>query len=92
MVMLKSTLRKPDGQIFITQPGMPTIERDTFQCRHCQKICIVRKGSHTQRGYCFMCYGPTCGRKMCSEGCTPWEAKMEAREGRRQFHKAMGGY
>jgi len=86
------TLRQPDGVVFITQPGMPDIERDTFQCPHCQKICIVRKGSHTQRGYCYLCSKPSCGREDCSRGCAVWEAKMERREGRKTFAKPFGGY
>lgn len=92
MTMLRSTLRKPQGQIIITQPDAPTIERDTFQCAHCQYLCIVRRGSGTIRGFCRMCNAPTCGRNKCSQGCEPFEAKLEAWEGRRKFAKAMGGY
>jgi len=92
MTLLRSSLRRPDGQISITRPDGPTIERDTFMCGHCQYICVVRVGSGVVRGYCRMCNSPTCGKTRCSQGCTPFEARLEAWEGRRRFHKALGGY
>ena len=41
-----------------------------------------------QRGFCFRCPGPTCGRPKCIP-CVPWEAKLEAQEGSRRFWKQI---
>ena len=77
------------GYVAIMKPGKPTIERDAYLCAHCQMLCIVRPGSGTTRGYCFRCQAPLCGRAPCNQRCIPFEAKMEAQEGRRRFWKQM---
>lgn len=92
MVMLKSTARHPHGLVSWSEPSGKLIERDTFRCCHCQYTILVRPGSGTMRGFCFMCNAPTCGRHQCSQGCEPFEAKLEAWEGRRRFAKSLGGY
>lgn len=77
------------GYVIITDPENPTIERDAYTCAHCQKICIVRPGSGTRRGYCANCDALTCGGDDCSTRCIPLEAKLEAWEGRRSFWRQM---
>lgn len=63
-------------------------ENDTFTCPHCNSVQIIRPGSGTQRGYCHLCGGPTCGKERCLE-CTPFEKKMEEMENRSRLRKAM---
>ena len=77
------------GYISITEPGKTTVERDAYLCCHCQEMCIIVPGSGKTRGYCYLCFAPTCGQKRCSERCVPFEAKLEAMEGRRRFYKQL---
>ena len=77
----------PFGRIIITEPGMPDIERDAYLCAHCQLMCVVVPGSGKTRGFCLLCYSPTCGREECGTTCVPYEAKLEAQEGTRRFYK-----
>ncbi len=41
-------MRKLGGHVRITSPDAPLIERDTVQCRHCQRIIEVKPGSWAQ--------------------------------------------
>ena len=68
-----------------------TARRSAFLCPHCSRVCVVIPGSGRERGYCFRCSKPTCGAQDCVS-CAPFEAKLEAMEGRRRFHKQLGGY
>ena len=87
MVLLRDTLRRPGGQITITEPGAPTIERDTFTCCHCGRIVTVKRGSGVKRGWCFLCGLPHCGSKRCSSGCVPFERRLEAMENKNRLRK-----
>ena len=63
-------------------------EYDTFTCPHCNGVCVIRPGSGTQRGYCFRCNLPTCGREHCIS-CIPFERKMEEMEARYRLRRAL---
>ena len=63
-------------------------EYDTFTCPHCNGVCFIRPGSGTQRGYCFRCSLPTCGKERCMS-CTPFERKMEEMEARSRLRRAL---
>ena len=63
-------------------------EYDTFTCPHCNGVCVIHPGSGTQRGYCFRCNLPTCGREHCMT-CIPFERKMEEMEARYRLRKAL---
>lgn len=76
------------GEVSVSEPDKPTREYRSFVCCHCNKIIIVKPGSGRQRGFCFQCMKPNCGVKPCDR-CRPWEAKLEAAEGRRRFWKQM---
>lgn len=41
-----------------------------------------------QRGFCFRCMAPTCGKRKCVR-CVPFEAKLEVAEGSRRFWKQL---
>ena len=82
------SLHKPGGYGIISGPPDVFEEHDTFTCPHCNGVCIVRPGSGTQRGFCFQCGKPTCGRQPC-QTCIPWEQQMEAMENRYRLHRAM---
>ena len=57
-------------------------EISTLMCAHCQFQIQVHIGSHTERGWCLRCNGPTCGKQRCAEYCEPFERGLERLEGR----------
>jgi len=63
-------------------------ECDTYTCPHCNGVCFIRPGSGTQRGYCFRCNLPTCGKERCMT-CIPFERKMEEMEARYRLRRAL---
>ena len=72
--MYEHTARKPQGYIIITEPGVPTIELDTYTCKHCGSIFPVIVGH--EYGFCMLCMGPTCGAKKCDDHM-PLEKKLD---------------
>ena len=77
------------GGYAITTGGWGEVEEyDTFTCPHCNGVCFVRPGSGTQRGYCFRCNLPTCGKERCMS-CIPFERKMEEMEARYRLRRAL---
>ena len=77
-----------EGYAIITDDWGATQEMDTFTCCHCNGIQFIRPGSGTQRGYCFNCNHPTCGRERCLN-CVPFERMIEEMEGRSRLRQAM---
>ena len=59
-----------------TAPEGPPVETDYLQCVHCEMHYPVRPGSGRTRGFCMMCYKPTCGATQC-DPCIPFEKRME---------------
>ena len=72
--------RKARGYVLITDPDRPDEEHETLMCAHCQKHWIVQPGSGIERGWCFRCQGPTCGKAACERDCVPWELMLERQE------------
>ena len=77
-----------EGYAIITDNWGATQEMDTFTCSHCNGIQFIRPASGTQRGYCFNCNHPTCGRERCLN-CVPFERMIEEIEGRSRLRQAM---
>ena len=77
-----------EGYAIIIDDWGATQEMDTFTCCHCNGIQFIRPGSGTQRGYCFNCNHPTCGRERCLN-CVPFEKMIEEIEGRSRLRQAM---
>jgi hypothetical protein len=77
-----------EGYAIITNDLGVTQEMDTFTCCHCNGIQFIRPGSGTQRGYCFNCNHPTCGKERCLN-CVPFERMIEEIEGRSRLRQAM---
>lgn len=59
-----------------------------LQCLHCQHLWEVKPGSGIERGFCFRCNGPTCGKPECDR-CLPWEMQCEIIESRVSLASAM---
>ncbi len=74
------TVRRPQGQITISEPDVALQEYDTQNCCHCSKVFKVVPGSGTKRGFCFLCSAVTCGSTAC-DGCVPMERQLELMEG-----------
>ena len=78
------------GYITITDPDAPTVvEQDSYLCCHCQRMVVVQPGSGKLRSWCHMCNAGTCGGPRCVKNCVPFEAKLEAMEGKRRFWKNL---
>lgn len=86
---LKHTVRKPKGYILVTGPMGVEDEGDTVQCVHCQMHWKVVPGSGRERGFCFNCFGVTCGKPACETKCVPAEKMIERMEAGARLDKAM---
>lgn len=68
-------VRKPHGTIIVGTNEAAS----TLSCVHCNSHWIVVKGSGIKRGWCTLCFGPTCGAVQCFN-CVPFEKKLEMME------------
>ena len=75
------------GYLLITS-DQGRVERDTFQCRHCNRAVVVEPGSGKRRGWCLKCAGPTCGSRGC-ETCVPFLKRLERAESKRALFKEL---
>lgn len=73
---------KPSGHILINGQEVA----HTMQCKHCGEHFISRKGSGKKRGWCFRCFGVTCGKNYCMP-CIPFMVKIEWAEALDQLKK-----
>ena len=88
MVMLQRTVRRPSGYGIVTLDGKET-DSETLSCCHCQFTWTVVPGSGLKRGWCFLCQGPTCGKRDCESRCAPWEKQVELTESRARFGRQL---
>lgn len=74
-------MRNPGGYALWSDKRLPSIERDTFTCVHCNSIVIVtpKMSATDMGGWCAMCAKPVC-KRCAGKGCTPFEKRMEAVE------------
>lgn len=73
-----ASLHKPSG-ILITEPidGGPKEYHDTYRCRHCTRHWVHTKATARNRGSCWRCGGPVCGKADCTNQCIPYEVRLE---------------
>lgn len=77
------------GYAIITDPDAlhgVVDEGETVSCCHCQFTWIVKPGSGTRRGWCYLCQKPVCGKEGCLSGCVPLEKRIELVEAKARFH------
>jgi hypothetical protein len=82
-------MRRPGGYLQSVGPN-GAAAADTFSCRHCQRIVVVRPKERPEDigGLCRLCMGLVCAG--CSGGrCTPFERRLEAQELRGRLLRAM---
>ena len=77
------------GSVTVTEDGAVTFEGETLRCTHCQAQWILRPGSGIERGWCFRCQGPLCGKDACAARCRHWERELEEIEGQRNLALAI---
>ena len=75
------------GYIVVTDPDGGVQEKETYQCCH-HNGHFARNVGQGPPAMCLMCMQPTCGSKAC-DVCIPFEAKLEAWEGKRRFWKEL---
>lgn len=64
--MYNHTVRRPNSYSTRTDRETGKVEeRDGLQCVHCGHHWEVIAGSGRTRGFCLLCYGPTCGAQRC---------------------------
>lgn len=85
-------MRNATGQVTIVDPNAPTLQADTFTCKHCQQIVMVQplKDPSESGGFCRICWGLICKKCVAKGECTPWERQMEEMEARDRFRKSAG--
>ena len=83
-------LRHRGGYAVITPmaDGVVQEEYDTFQCGHCNSHFRLAKKGPKEIALCVLCHEPRCRREAC-QVCIPFEARLEAMEGRRRFWKQL---
>jgi hypothetical protein len=67
------------------------VEHDTFSCRHCNRVTIVRAKQRPEDigGLCKVCMGLTCPQ--CTGGnCTPLIRRVEEAEARYHALRSYG--
>jgi len=90
-------MRRPQGYLTIVAPESRTIERDTCQCCHCNRIVVVKPGSaetiyllpnrdgswrEEPGASCRLCMGPVCLPCHDLGVCIPFEKQLERMEAR----------
>jgi hypothetical protein len=81
--MYQATARQPGGYAVIVDPALPQGKReaDTLTCGHCNRI--VHLGlSDPEGGGCYQCQTPLCKACVDAGVCLPFEAWLDAQEGR----------
>jgi len=80
-------MRRPGGYLLSVDPdaGSP-FEADTFTCRHCQKIVLVKPmcDPADMGGRCTVCDGLIC-KNCVGKGCDPMEKKLQRLEARKSY-------
>jgi len=84
------------GYALWADPVLPSIERDTITCPHCNSIFFIKPGASASEagGYCALCNAPICTR-CCGKTCVPFEKRLDAVEkrgvDRRRIDKILAG-
>lgn len=81
--------RRAMGYIQSLDPDGHSDDGETLMCVHCQMHWMVKPGSGKQRGWCWNCGGPTCGKQGCETRCIPFEKAIENSERKARNLKAL---
>jgi hypothetical protein len=78
------------GYAVTTEQGK-TVEEDTLQCGHCQRVIFIKPGTPVDAGFCRRCMRHLCGPCTSTGRCEPFEKKIEAQEARNRFLETVCG-
>ena len=76
-------MRNPGGYLILSGEG-PDLEFDTFTCKHCNCVTIVK--SDTNIDFCRLCMAAICSN-CAGKPCTPFEKILERMEAAGQVSK-----
>ena len=84
-------MRNPGGHVRITSPD-GIREADSFTCRHCGAIRIVRAKERPENlgGLCRLCMGLVCPACVALARCDPLERKLERAEAAYEARRSYG--
>ena len=86
-------MRNAGGYAIWTDPELPTIEKDSFTCVHCNSVVFVAPGTDPtiDNGFCIKCMKHICGPCADHGECVPWERQMEEFEAkvRTRIHREL---
>lgn len=79
--MYRASLRRPGGWAQVTDPDLPggKKEQDTAACGHCGGQLFIQQIA----GGCYQCGSQLCESCVSAETCLPFEAWLDATEGKR---------
>ena len=89
MNILRYNPRRPRGSLRSYDGEGPDKETETLSCVHCQMFWEIEPGSGKERGWCWRCSGPICGKPVCMARCVPWEKAIEITEARQRLWQAV---
>lgn len=83
-------MRQPQGYAVWSGHGA-VVERDTFQCGHCQRVVFVapRADPADVGGLCKQCMALVCPRCVAAMRCAPFEAALERAEARDRLRRSV---
>lgn len=74
------------------------IHRDTYTCKHCQRVCEVEPRADPNEFWCASCAAPVCKRCKAADWnrpagapCGHFERQLDAAEARDRLRRAMYG-
>lgn len=75
-------MRRPQGTLIVSEPGVRDVLRDTVTCSHCNCVFVVeaKQDPSTLGGFCRMCMRHICAACAATGACEPFERKLEAME------------
>jgi hypothetical protein len=85
-------MRRPGGEVHVSDPEGPDTRFDTFTCNHCNTVVFVKPMQDPSElgGFCRMCMRHICGPCTAHAGCIPFEKKLDAMERRERLRRSCG--
>jgi hypothetical protein len=86
-------MRNPGGHYFICDESGVQQEHDTFTCRHCNRIVVVKPKADPadMGGRCYVCDSLICKVCVARGLCDVIEKKLDRAEARDRLYRDMRG-
>lgn len=84
-------MRSPGGLLSISYPDGATIRQETYSCRHCNTVTVVKPQQRAEDigGLCKCCMGLICPRCV-GQDCVPLLKRVEAAEASYHARRSYG--